>query len=460
MTGITKLRTFLSIVIALIPCVQAFAVRDGKVPRFDDYPPAVVSHVMENFTAQRDALRAKGFPKDSDAFAPWKECGPGINNAHKVYLQAFKASTLSERRKLLVQAGGAPCFHYPLDKTAILDPINTDFPGDVRDAARIFVNEAVLCALQGDSDGAVTMLTAGFGFLAHLSDVPTTIIQLTRSACQGLIVEALRATLATPLFNDAQLAKLEDAVAAALRPDTLARVWLFEESLSPGDDPLAQLGYLYIMDGELQAQLISAHTAIAIERYLRVQGSLPETLDALWPHYLNTLPIDPFNGALMGYRVGESSYGVFSVGSDGVAPADPLGLSEGAQYKERTLIIIPTAKTEASRSDMPWSPLSSCDSRNSRKEKRALNLVIGAIDIRKTCGDTTTIILSAGPLNGGFAVLLDTCETDTRRRPVLAAFWVHDKQVYAVNTWASELGAELPQAPAELTLDAVRDVVH
>ncbi len=102
MTAIGKFRTILSIGLALIPCIQAFTAERPQLPTLDDYPNEVVTYVMKRFEAERDALREKGIPEDDDGIVNWEDCGPAINNAHKVYLQAFKAATLSEKRKALL----------------------------------------------------------------------------------------------------------------------------------------------------------------------------------------------------------------------------------------------------------------------------------------------------------------------------------------------------------------------
>lgn len=66
----------------------------------------------------------------------------------------------------------------------------------------------------------------------------------------------------------------------------------------------------------LAARLRYARVALAVERYrLDHQGALPDTLEQLSPKYLNTLPVDPFDGAVVLY---ERSPGVgYRVTSDG-----------------------------------------------------------------------------------------------------------------------------------------------
>ncbi len=58
-----------------------------------------------------------------------------------------------------------------------------------------------------------------------------------------------------------------------------------------------------------------ARTATAIERFRRDHaGTPPRTLSELVPHYLATIPADPFTGASLRYRVGPDAYTIYSVG--------------------------------------------------------------------------------------------------------------------------------------------------
>lgn len=462
MTAIGKIRTIFSIAIALVPCIQAFTAERPPLPTVDDYPPAVVTYVMKRFDAERDALKEKGIPRDDDGYVAWEDCGPAINNAHKVYLQAFKAATLSEKRKLLLEATAMPCFEFPTKGKGSRDALNLDYLGDLRNGTRILSNETVLSAAQGDGEGAVTMLSAGYGLLAHHARAPTMLVFLTRIACQGLLDEALRATLATQTLSDLQLQKLEAAVVLASRPDSLARVWIYEESLTPGEDPMAYEGInlIYFTDAEYQAQLTMARTAIAVERYVLEFNVLPDSLETLVPTYLPTVPVDPLIGAPMGYQKNDLTYAIFSVGKNGMAPENPFVEAEEGPNSKRRLLVLPVTKKSAPLAEMPWSTLSLTDSRNSRKEKRAIKQVFAAIDLSQACGDATVAMFSGGPLGDGIAVLIDACEGQGRTIPVQAAFWVQEKQVYAVNEWARALAKGLPASPPHIDFDAVRDVVR
>lgn len=60
----------------------------------------------------------------------------------------------------------------------------------------------------------------------------------------------------------------------------------------------------------------SACTAVAVERYRRVQGMLPKKLGELAPDLLTQIPADPFNGQPLRYVARGEEYFVYSVGYD------------------------------------------------------------------------------------------------------------------------------------------------
>lgn len=66
----------------------------------------------------------------------------------------------------------------------------------------------------------------------------------------------------------------------------------------------------------VQADTALALTTLAIERYRRDNGQLPESLNALTPVYLAEMPVDPFSGQPPLYRREGEGYVVYSVGRD------------------------------------------------------------------------------------------------------------------------------------------------
>ena len=71
----------------------------------------------------------------------------------------------------------------------------------------------------------------------------------------------------------------------------------------------------------------ATRTAIAIERFRHARGGLPEALDDLVPDFIPQVPNDPFRGAPLEFRVTESDYRIYSVGTDGT---DQGGIAEGS----------------------------------------------------------------------------------------------------------------------------------
>ena len=60
----------------------------------------------------------------------------------------------------------------------------------------------------------------------------------------------------------------------------------------------------------------AADTGIAIERYRRKHGKLPEKLDELVPEFLPQVPIDPFDGQPLRYGVDEQGCRIYSIGEN------------------------------------------------------------------------------------------------------------------------------------------------
>jgi hypothetical protein len=65
------------------------------------------------------------------------------------------------------------------------------------------------------------------------------------------------------------------------------------------------------------AQLRSAQTALAIQQYRLAKGRLPEALADLMPDYLDTVPLDPFDGNDLRYKKLNVGFVVYSIGEDG-----------------------------------------------------------------------------------------------------------------------------------------------
>lgn len=64
------------------------------------------------------------------------------------------------------------------------------------------------------------------------------------------------------------------------------------------------------------SQLRAAQTAIAVQRYRLKQGKLPDSLSSLVPEFLESVPLDPFDGKQMRYKKLDSGFVVYSVDVD------------------------------------------------------------------------------------------------------------------------------------------------
>ncbi len=71
-----------------------------------------------------------------------------------------------------------------------------------------------------------------------------------------------------------------------------------------------------MLDVRAIAQLRTAQTAVAIERYRLSNGRLPETLAELVPAYLDAVPKDPFDGRDIRYIKRDAGFVVYSIGED------------------------------------------------------------------------------------------------------------------------------------------------
>lgn len=67
-----------------------------------------------------------------------------------------------------------------------------------------------------------------------------------------------------------------------------------------------------------EALVVSLRAAVACERYRLAQGKWPVLLDALVPAYLPAVPLDPFSGQPLLYRLLPDGVVIYSVGDNGV----------------------------------------------------------------------------------------------------------------------------------------------
>jgi hypothetical protein len=75
-------------------------------------------------------------------------------------------------------------------------------------------------------------------------------------------------------------------------------------------------GKAAIRDAETRAHVALARTALAIERFRLQHNSLPATLEELVPHFLDGMPLDPFDAQPLRYRREAAGYSLWSIGPD------------------------------------------------------------------------------------------------------------------------------------------------
>jgi hypothetical protein len=125
---------------------------------------------------------------------------------------------------------------------------------------------------------------------------------LQRDAASYLdLMQALLDALALPT---------EQAMQVANTISTQETGGMFTRILTPALARIAQLA------GRSEAQLRTAWTGLAVERYRLAQGTFPEDLQQLVPDYLEAVPLDPFDGQALRYRRMHPGYIVYSIGED------------------------------------------------------------------------------------------------------------------------------------------------
>ncbi len=93
--------------------------------------------------------------------------------------------------------------------------------------------------------------------------------------------------------------------------DQLSYVHVMVKSVAPS------LGRVVELDLRIHAHLDLARTALAVERYRRATGTVPDRLEQLMPQYLEQVPIDPFDGRPLRYRRTSPGYVLYSILEDG-----------------------------------------------------------------------------------------------------------------------------------------------
>jgi hypothetical protein len=96
-----------------------------------------------------------------------------------------------------------------------------------------------------------------------------------------------------------------------------AAQWMLEHSLEAlGHEPHTGWWMWRVDVAEMDAGLRALQVRAAIGLYQRRHGKLPENLDALCPEFLPSVPLDPFSGKPLRYRLAGKGWVLWSVGPD------------------------------------------------------------------------------------------------------------------------------------------------
>ncbi|HVX60101.1 MAG TPA: hypothetical protein VHC19_05865 [Pirellulales bacterium] len=82
----------------------------------------------------------------------------------------------------------------------------------------------------------------------------------------------------------------------------------------------------------------ATRVALALQRFQLVHGRLPKMLDELTPKFLSQLPLDPYGGAPLRYRLDAQEYTVYSIGKDGIdqgGRSEPAGQADDVAVRVR-----------------------------------------------------------------------------------------------------------------------------
>jgi hypothetical protein len=144
-------------------------------------------------------------------------------------------------------------------------------------------------------------------------------------------------------------AVLQDAARGSMLSEVETAVWLSQEEhlviygipLNSGGPVVAvclPLCLKQLIDCEKhRAQLRATAACVAALRYRNDNAKWPETLDALVPKYIDAVPIDPFTGKALVYKVSKDGIMAYSVGPnlvDDEGRPSPIYPPRGADEKK------------------------------------------------------------------------------------------------------------------------------
>jgi hypothetical protein len=87
-----------------------------------------------------------------------------------------------------------------------------------------------------------------------------------------------------------------------------------------------------LSDAGCALQLRTMRTAMAVERFRRAKGRLPDKLNELVPEFFSAVPVDPCDGKPIKYRKQDKGYAIYSVGDDGRDDGGPQSSSDDGNF--------------------------------------------------------------------------------------------------------------------------------
>lgn len=154
---------------------------------------------------------------------------------------------------------------------------------------------------------------------------PPAISALFRSSDQALYLQMTRKMMSASHFEGPRLREAAADMEAELKQLAHEPGGWLRLPISAITLPSFNVAVIAIQRGVAGRDM--ARVAVAIERFRLRHGDPPKTLDDLVPEFLSEVPLDPFDGKPLRYRVEGNEYRVYSVEADGV--------DQGGQSTER-----------------------------------------------------------------------------------------------------------------------------
>ncbi len=190
-----------------------------------------------------------------------------------------------------------------------------------------YATQAAVAAEAGDGKLVVESTLAGLEIVGKLNEEPILLCQIVRLACQSKCLDSLAHGLASVQLSDEQLKELAVALEQSHDADALDRAAETELQNAANTQGCTGFSTRRMMQPAVDrakagdkrglALYRAAQTVLAIERFRVANNRLPNSLDELAPDFIETVPIDPFTDALLGYVKLEPGYAVHSAGEDG-----------------------------------------------------------------------------------------------------------------------------------------------